>query len=224
LAAVSAYRQCVPHYPLAVQDIDGPIYHSFSIGRIYYILTDLRSERDPKKQDDTPEKTMLGLKQKKWLKDELLRGSLYYSLVVWASSVPWIGEPDEHSDTWAGYNHERLELAEFIEKNNINNLLMLSGDAHMLAIDDGSNNTYGPSGNPLFPIMHAAAFDRSGRIKGGPYSHGAVKGGGHFGLMSIEDDGGNTINVILSGRNYLDEEIMGINLEVDVNNKTLSVK
>jgi hypothetical protein len=71
--------------------------------------------------------------------------------------------------------------------------------------------------------MHAAAFDRSGRIKGGPYSHGAVKGGGHFGLMTIEDNGGDAINIILSGRNYLDEELMRIFLKVDVNNKTLLV-
>ena len=100
---------------------------------------------------------------------------------------------------------------------------MLSGDAHMLAIDDGSNNRYGPSGERMFPVMHASALDRSGRLKGGPYSHGAVKGGGHFGLMTVEDDGSDNVNIILSGRNYRDEEIMGITLNVDVTSKILSI-
>ncbi|MFC2172969.1 hypothetical protein ACFLU6_10120 [Acidobacteriota bacterium] len=71
-------------------------------------------------------------------------------------------------------------------------------------------------GIPLFPVMHAAAFDRSGRIKGGPYSHGAVAGGGHFGLLSIEDDGGDIIHVYLSGRDYTNKEIMSLDYPVKI--------
>ena len=39
----------------------------------------------------------------------------------------------------------------------------MSGDAHMLAVDDGSHT---PGG---FPVMHASPLDKKGSIKGGPY-------------------------------------------------------
>jgi hypothetical protein len=86
--------------------------------------------------------------------------------------------------------------------------MMLSGDAHMLAIDDGSNNTFASNGGPGFPVFHAAALDRHGSVKGGPYSEGTDAGGGHFGLMTVNDDGGSEIEIIWSGRNYKDEELM----------------
>ena len=62
---------------------------------------------------------------------------------------------------------------------------MLSGDAHMLAIDDGTHNTYGGSG-PGFPVFHAGALDRPGSLKGGPYSEGAVPDGGQFGVIEVD--------------------------------------
>ena len=43
---------------------------------------------------------------------------------------------------------------------------MLSGDAHMLAFDDGRNNAHGG-----FVVAQAAPLDRFVRRKGGPYSH-----------------------------------------------------
>jgi hypothetical protein len=85
---------------------------------------------------------------------------------------------------------------------------MLSGDAHMLGIDDGTNSDYADGGGAGFPVMHAAALDRRGSIKGGPYSEGAFPGGGQFGLMTVTDEGGPTISIALSGRNWQDAEIV----------------
>lgn len=63
-------------------------------------------------------------------------------------------------------------------------LVILSGDAHMIAVDNG---TYSPGGIPVF---HAAALGRPGSIKGGPYSHGAFPGTGQFGTVEIRDTPG----------------------------------
>ena len=45
-AARLTYQEYVPHYPLAAGHGDVPIYQSFNVGRVKFILTDLRSERD----------------------------------------------------------------------------------------------------------------------------------------------------------------------------------
>jgi hypothetical protein len=130
--------------------------------------------------------------------------------------VPWIAEADPGIDDWGGFAEERSEIAEVIAANGIDNLLILSGDAHMLAIDDGTNSAYaaGQERGPV--IFHAAALDRPGAVRGGPYSHGAFPGGGQFGLVEVRDDGGDTIEIVLSGRNYLDEEIVGYTYTVNV--------
>ena len=90
---------------------------------------------------------------------------------------------------------------------------MLSGDAHMLAIDDGSNNTFDTAGTgPGFPVFHAAALDRPGKVKGGPYSEGTYPGGGQFGLMTVTD-AGNSVHVEWNGKNYLGETLVHYEFE-----------
>lgn len=206
-AARRAYRLHVPHYPLAA-DGGGPIHQAFTIGRVRFILTDSRSEKSLRSLPDGPGKTVLGAAQKEWLKRQLLDARDRHALIVWASSFPWIAEPGRGADHWGGYQTERLEIARFIEDNAITRLVMLSGDAHMLAIDDGRHNRLTPSGGPGFPVMHAAAFDRMGSIKGGPYSSEVFAGPGHFGLMTVEDAGGDTVTVTWSGRDHRDRELL----------------
>jgi len=206
-ASRAAYREMVPHYPLADE---AAIYHAFTIGRVRFIVSDTRSERDPPGVPEGPARTMLGAKQKAWLKHELLAARDTAALIVWVNSVPWIGRDtgSENEDRWTGFTTERAEIAAFLEQHDIRNLCVISGDAHMLAIDDGSNNRFGPAGRQLFPVFHAAALDRKGSVKGGPYSHGAFGGPGQFGLMRVQDDGGPELRVEWSGRNHEDVELL----------------
>ena len=90
-AARALYNEYVPHYPLAAGGGDEPIYQSFSVGRVKFIITDLRSERDAPKDKDTAAKSMMGARQKEWFKRELLAANGKYPLIFWVSSVPWIG-------------------------------------------------------------------------------------------------------------------------------------
>jgi phosphodiesterase/alkaline phosphatase D-like protein len=208
-AARQVYRQYVPHYPLPAGDGNAAIYQAFTVGRVRFIVTDLRSARTPDSAPDGAAKSMLGAERKAWLKRELLAARDRYPLIVLVSSVPWIDTAGAGKDSWGGFATERRELADFIAANRIDELLILSGDAHMLAIDDGSHSDYATAGGAGFPIMHAAALDKRGELKGGPYSEGAYPGGGQFGIVSIQDDGGDTLTVTLSGRNWKDEELVG---------------
>jgi hypothetical protein len=135
--------------------------------------------------------------------------------VVLVSGVPWIAPQDGARDDWGGFAAERADISNFIADNHIENLLMLAGDAHMLAIDDGSNADYSDSGAATFPILQAAALDRPGSTKGGPFSHGSYPGAGQYGLVTLADSG-DSITVQLSGRNWLREELVGYSFSVPV--------
>ncbi|MBM3866040.1 MAG: alkaline phosphatase family protein [Verrucomicrobia bacterium] len=216
-ASRRVYREVVPHHPLVIGE-NGPVYHAFSVGRVRFILTDLRSERSPLTVPNGPARSMLGPAQKAWLKAELLAARNTHALTVWVNSVPWIGADtgSEYEDRWTGFVTERAELSAFLEEHGVRNLCVLSGDAHMLAIDDGANNLYGPSGRPLFPVFQAAALDRKGSVKGGPYSHGTFPGPGQFGLMRVVDEGGQDVRVEWSGHNHKGEELVRHSFTVTV--------
>jgi phosphodiesterase/alkaline phosphatase D-like protein len=147
-AAWQAYRAYVPHGELVNGDT-GAIYFAFTQGRVRFVVPDSRSERDPV---GTPGRSMLGAEQKAWLKREFLAARDAGLAIAWVSSVPWIDEEREGADTWAGFAEERRELAQFIADNGLTRRVMvLSGDAHMLAADDGTNSNYSDAPGKAFP-------------------------------------------------------------------------
>jgi phosphodiesterase/alkaline phosphatase D-like protein len=173
--ARDTYDLYVPHYPLVNRE--NGIYQAFTFGKILFLLTDTRFNKCPASNDETDRKALLGTAQKTWLKQQFLHGKDHHDLIVWINPIPWIGKPDPESTLWAGYPHEREELAEFLVAHNVRNLCMISGDAHLLAIDDGSHAGYAAGGRGGFPIFHAAALEGMPSEKGGIYSYGD-KGGG----------------------------------------------
>jgi hypothetical protein len=182
-AAWTGYRELVPN----LAEPTGPINQAFSLGRVRVVMTDTRSAKTAD--------SMLGATQLQWLLDELRTSSRSHALVLWVSSVPWIAPEDPGRDDWGGRADERGEILDVIRAASIENLVMVSGDAHMVALDDGTN-----SGG--FPVLHAAALDRPGNVKGGPYSDGAFPGAGQYGLVDVHDDGGTHVDVTLSGRTW----------------------
>lgn len=180
-AALQAYREFVPHYELQG---DGAVFQAFTVGRVRFLLTDLRSERTPNLAPAAPSKTVLGAKQKQWFKEELVRATADpdVALIAWVSTMPWLD--DERK--WGHFAHEQRELVNYMRAHNLNTwvpIVVLSGDAHMLAVDDGSHSP----GN--LTTLHAAALGRPGSLKGGPYSHGAFPGSGQYGVLDFTDDG-----------------------------------
>jgi hypothetical protein len=212
-AAQTVYREVVPSHPLA-RDGQQPINRAFTMGRARIIVTDTRSARSPKEDPDGPDKTMLGADQLAWFMDELVAADETHPLIVWVNSVPWIAEASEGADHWGGYDHERRQIADFIAENEIDGLLMLAGDAHMVAADDGTNSDYSSSGGAGFPVLHGASLDRPGSDKGGPYSEGTFPGGGRFSTVDVEDDG-TEITVTIGGRTWDDDELLSYTFSVD---------
>ena len=197
VAARLTYQEYVPHYPLDAGSGDVAIYFRFDVGRVRFLVCDSRSARSPWPAPDDALKTMLGSTQKAWFKDQLLLARDSVALIVWVNTLPWIGTTGD--DGWYLYTNERRELADFIRDNQIKNLCQIAGDAHMVAIDDGTNSDYATGGGACFPVFQAAPLDRTPSVKGGPYSHGAFGGTQQFGLFTVVDSG-TSMKIIWSGR------------------------
>jgi prolyl oligopeptidase PreP (S9A serine peptidase family)/phosphodiesterase/alkaline phosphatase D-like protein len=116
-SARRAYEEYLPHYPLAAGGGDQPIYQSFSVGRVKFILTDLRSERDDVKKKDDATKSMMGPRQKEWFKQELLSANGRFPLICWVSSVPWLGQAGSNyygfvkGDQYGFFHHTNVDAA-----------------------------------------------------------------------------------------------------------------
>lgn len=203
-AAMQTYRQMTPHYPLA-GDPEAPIYQAFTVGRVRFVLTDTRSARDPVDEPIGAYRSTLGEEQREWLLEEIA-GADRYGLVIWVNPDPWLTPDNPASDTWGGFADERRVIADAIAENDVDNLLMVSGDAHMLAFDDGTNTDYSSTQAGGFPLFHAAAVDRPGSVKGGPYSGPVLPGGGQFGTVEVLDDG-SSIQATLTGWNWESERL-----------------
>jgi alkaline phosphatase D len=189
-----AYQEYVPHYSLPAGTGDVPIYQAFTIGRIRFILSDLRSERTAI--------SMMGAVQKQWFKNECAQAKNNNLVIAWISSVSYGGD---RADNWGGYAAERTELADFFKDNAVQNMFIICGDAHMLAIDDGTNHDFSTSlNNPYkYPVFQAAALNQTGSNKGGSYSQGSFENPdstyGQYGLIEITDTGGNQIVIRFTG-------------------------
>ena len=162
-AVSTAYRQAVPHWDVD-PDVAAPINQAFSVGPVRVITTDTRSHRTTD--------TMLGADQEAWLINELCVASESHSLVIWANPAPWNVPAQPGTDQWGGFPEERRRIANAIAQAGIDNLVMISGDWHLAAIDDGTNTGYADDGSPGPPLIHAAPLDRPGRGTGQTYTHG----------------------------------------------------
>ena len=89
-AAWTAYRTYVPHYALGDREKSGAIYQAFTIGRARFVLTDLRSERDPATAPTDRTRPCWATSSARGSSASCCRSSRRYPVVFWVSSVPWI--------------------------------------------------------------------------------------------------------------------------------------
>ena len=162
-----AYRE---YWPMASDaGSDKAIYQKLSYsGTVEVYLLDLRSERDPMREAEGPDKTTMGAEQKQWLKNQLLTSTAPWKLVV--TSVPFNPTASKVGG-WVTYKTERKELIDFVRSNRITGVILASGDIHSGGgIDDGTNAGLTEANCP-----RANAIFWQGNL--GTWSEGMDKGG-----------------------------------------------
>jgi len=197
--ARKVYHEYVPHYPLAFgSDTTSPIAQSFTVGRIHFILTDLRSERYPGH--------IMKASQRAWFESECLYARDHNLMIAWMSTYSWSGVG---TDNWAAFSLERTSINDFLYCNNIQNLFILSGDAHMLAIDNGTHANFSTNTCPAYnyPIFQAAALNQNGSFKGGIYSEGGYfmnpnNTFGQFGRVIVSDESTSLDSICIDFEGY----------------------
>lgn len=200
-AACEAFRLRVPHPALEETGTTDPVYYSFEVGRVMFIVTDQRSMASNKTATDNSSKTMLGTTQKTWFKGLLSDPANDGKLFVWICSRVFGGVPTAGADHWGGFTTERTELCDHIQSECPGRLCVISADMHSLAIDDGSNHDFVTSGSEPIPTFQCAPLDRtSAQFHGGAtYSEGQWTNNGQFGVMEITDTGGSSITIDWTG-------------------------
>lgn len=202
-AARRVYRAMYPHHDLAVGTVTAPIYHSFVVGRVRFVVTDQRSAASPRANTDNSSKTMLGTTQKTWFKAEVSAAAAAGQMIVWACSRHWTGNTTAGADHWGGFNTERVELVDYIKANASGRCVILSADMHAMMIR--TDKDFATGGGQAIPSFNVATLDH-GTIDtsgyGGVGSSGADRweaSNGIFATMAIADAGGSTVQVTWRG-------------------------
>lgn len=141
-------RRSLPHGP------DMRLYRTVDFGRLAsFQVLDTRQYRTDQPNGDhhhplndaatDPRNTMLGDRQKGWLKASLLRSSSTWNVLAQQVMMAMVGfrrgDPDELSlsmDQWPGYAHERMELIGFLRDRRVPNPVVLTGDIHSSWVND----------------------------------------------------------------------------------------
>ena len=115
-------------------------WFDFWIGKVHFVLIDGRYYRESPKGKNP---SMLGSAQMKWLKNTLKKPATF---TVLCSNVPITPKVKPGSkDTWDGYDSERQQIFNFIAKEKISGVVILSADRHRsdaYKIDSGIDGMY----------------------------------------------------------------------------------
>ncbi len=148
---------------------DSLIYRKLSYGNLMdLIMLDTRivgRDQQPSSIADTnfldPNRSILGLEQKQWLKDQLSQSQATWKVignqVLFAQfHVGWSGPLSGFTfeqveslflDIWDGYPLERLELINYFRDNSLDNTVFLTGDSHASFAFDLADSVVFPAAN-----------------------------------------------------------------------------
>ncbi|MGA8114085.1 MAG: alkaline phosphatase D family protein [Actinocatenispora sp.] len=186
LSAAQVYRERVPHYPLAAGDTGtDAVHHSFQVGRVLFLASDIRYYRDPVTVPSP--RTMMGAAQLAWMDGVLASSDA--ELLVWQQGQDWRVLPGTSTGNWGGYAEERDAVVQMLgDRGWLDRMFMITGDSHAMAMDTGGTNRYGG-----FPIFMFSPLD-SQMTPGPTYDlgrRGSTTGGtrGQWGTVQIDDSG-----------------------------------
>lgn len=135
-----------PHYG-QVDDVG--VYFSYNYGGVEFFFLDVRYHRSPVKGPDDESKTMLGPRQKAWLKRVLSASEAPFKVIV--SGNVWTDEKGGGHESWAAYTTERDEIFRHIADEEISGVLLLAGDTHVGELNCIPGATYG--GYDLYELV-----------------------------------------------------------------------
>lgn len=147
VGSFQAYNEWMPIRP-NLQANNGKIWRKLRYGNLLdLIILDTRLwARDVQdmSQTNNPNRNLLGADQFQWLENELADTTTKWKIIcnqMMFAPLKIFGLP-VNADQWDGYNKDRQRLINYIESNQINNVIILTGDIHTSWVNniEGSNN------------------------------------------------------------------------------------
>jgi alkaline phosphatase D len=133
-----------------VGNIKGAIT-SFHYGDADFFLLDNRTHRSPNRRK-TGEKTQLGEEQLQWLFDNLASSYARFKFVVMGGQLLSTSEQYESYSNY-GFEKERRRIIDFIQNENILNVIFLDGDVHFSEVsvlkEEGKPGIWDITSSPL---------------------------------------------------------------------------
>ncbi|MGG1397434.1 alkaline phosphatase [Bacillus salipaludis] len=145
-AAYQAYYENMPLRKSTMLGGNMQLYRSFQYGNLAnFFVLDTRQYRDDQANGDKsspqtaesldPNRTLMGTEQEKWLLDNLEQSKTIWNVMAqqiffaqrnYGTST----SPKYSMDAWDGYPAARQHILDFAKTNNMDNLIILSGDVH----------------------------------------------------------------------------------------------
>lgn len=152
----NAYQAYYEMMPLRTRSVPrGPemrLYRRAAFGRLADLLVlDTRQYRSDQPNSDRaselndaaidPQNTLLGDRQKGWLKASLLQSTATWNVLAQQVMMAMVdrapGDLTRYSmDQWPGYTSERMELVRFLAERRVANPVVLTGDIHSNWVND----------------------------------------------------------------------------------------
>ena len=140
--SLKVLREYFPLYPTS----DYGDWQKFTYGQAEFFLVDSRAQRDPKPGTlgdpwDSARSMLDGdslgeIGQLHWFTDSLKISEATWKVVI----MPVVFNTTTIKyDSWYGYQYEKQEILNFISTEGITGVIMVSGDLHFGAIDNGDN-------------------------------------------------------------------------------------
>ncbi len=182
--AYEVFLEYWPNPSFGLPEVKG-IFYTFTWGRVEFFVIDGRWYRDPCEGPDTPEKTMLGPAQYRWLTEQLDASTAVFKILV--SGSGWSKNKGPGGDSWAAFLHERDRLFDFIRDREITGVVMMSGDTHIGELnvipwsERGGYDFYDMVSSPLAQVIPDSWLERRPERRVWP----AYFQGSNFGLVDV---------------------------------------
>lgn len=188
-----------------------PLGYSFTVGRVRFLVPDQRSGK-------VTGGTVWGAAQQAALFAEITAAKNAQQVLVIVSTYTTSGTEFPAAQRTLLWDHIKAQGMQA-------STLFISGDAHMVAFDDGTNHNFATGGGAPIPHFVANPLSRATSIKGGPWSGGDYRvSANQAGVIDVTDTGGASIAFALMG--YRDAGVLmatfNVSLTVPVASDTVA--
>jgi alkaline phosphatase D len=162
------------------------VFFRHAVGDVELFMLDGRWNRAPAREPDGPGKTKLGAAQKAWLLQGLKASRATFKII--AAGGGWTVAKGPAGDAWSAFMTERNEIFDFIAREGVTGVVLLSGDTHVGELnaipwsDRGGYDLYELVSSPLAQDRRTSWLERRPELR----MREVYVGDNNFGVIDVD--------------------------------------